>query len=174
MASRYSFSFQDLFLYLAVSHYEILAGCAKYIQEHCDVSSVPIFGASAGSLSAALLLNNCDFDRAVDVAFEIACRYKIYESGGGFKGMLGPMLSEWLEEVLPEAMDPKTFSNLNIALTPADYNIPKNPKLVSCFESRSELLECLLASCHIPLLLDGRPKTTYKKKAVIDGSFWFV
>lgn len=92
----------------------------------------------------------------------------------GLNGILGPMLRDWIEEVLPNKLDPSTFDNLEIALTPVQYLLPQTPKLVSCFKDRSELIECILASCHIPILLDGRPAAVYKNDTVIDGSFWFI
>ena len=102
-------------------------------------------------------------------------KHGVYESRTGLNGVLGNLVREWIDIVLPhdheEFLD--SMKNLDIALTPAGFNIPKNPKLVSCFSNREELIECLMASCHIPILLNGRPTTVYKNESVIDGSFWY-
>lgn len=148
------------------------AGCAKYIQEHCDISTVPVYGASAGSLTSALLLNGCNFDEAFEVARELSVKHSIY-ARKSLNGVLGNVLREWIEIVLPQKLSPRTFQDFHIALTPAKLNvIPRSPRLVSCFSNRQELVECLMASCHIPLLLDGDMVTSYKNESFIDGSFW--
>lgn len=151
------------------------AGAAQYIQNFCDISEVKCYGASAGSITASLLLSGANFDESLDVAMGLMEKHGVYESRTGLNGVLGNLVREWIDIVLPhdheEFLD--SMKNLDIALTPAGFNIPKNPKLVSCFSNREELIECLMASCHIPILLNGRPTTVYKNESVIDGSFWY-
>ena len=150
------------------------AGAAKYIQEYCDISDVKCYGASAGSITATLLLAGANFEKSLDVAMKLMEKHGVYESKTGLNGILGNLVKEWIEEVLPHDHDfVHDIKNLDIAITPAGFNIPKNPKLVSCFSNREELIECLMASCHIPILLNGRPTTVYKNESVIDGSFWY-
>ena len=47
---------------------------------------------------------------------------------------------------------------------------PFHRRAVSRFESKADLIECLLASAHIPVLLDYKPCASYKGKLCIDGS----
>jgi len=149
------------------------AGCAKYLQQNFDLSTVPVYGASAGSLTGALLLNGCDFDKAFEVACDLSHKHDIY-SRKNFNGVLGNVLREWIDIVLPENLHERTFRDFHVALTPAKLNvIPRTPRLVSCFSNRKEVIDCLMASCHIPLLLDGEIMTSYKSESYIDGSFWY-
>ena len=132
------------------------------------------YGASAGSITASLLLAGANFDESLNVAMDLMEKHGVYESKTGLNGVLGELVREWIDIVLPQDHDfAHSIKNLDIALTPAGFNIPKNPKLVSCFSNREELIECLMASCHIPILLNGRPTTVYKNESVIDGSFWY-
>jgi len=61
------------------------------------------------------------------------------------------------------------LANLYIALTP----LTKSPKLVKDFKDKKDLIDCCMASCHLPVLLDGSVLTNYRGEGVMDGSFWY-
>jgi hypothetical protein len=145
------------------------AGCARYIQENCDFSQMPIIGASAGSISATLLLSSTDFERALDVALDLGKKAGIYERKTGLAGIWGSILKEWLEEIIPDTVTENVYSKLQIAVTPSI----KTPKLVTGFKCKADVIEACMASCHVPLFLDGRPTTNFRGEQVIDGSFWY-
>lgn len=145
------------------------AGCAKYIQENCDYSEIPMIGASAGSLSATLLLSNVDFNKAAESALRIGSESKVYERKGGLAGVWGTLLNTWLNEIIPDDISPDTFKRLQIAVTP----YLKSPKLVDGFQSKLDVIDACMASCHVPVFLDGRPTTTFRGEKVLDGSFWY-
>jgi Patatin-like phospholipase len=145
------------------------AGCARYIQENCDYSEVPMIGASAGSLSSALLLANVDFQKAAESALRIGSESKVYERKGGLAGVWGTLLNAWLNEVIPDDVSADTFKRLQIAVTP----YLKSPKLVSGFQTKAEVIDACMASCHVPVFLDGRPTTSFRGEQVLDGSFWY-
>ena len=145
------------------------AGCAKYIQENCDYSEIPMIGASAGSLSATLLLSNVDFNKAAESALRIGSESKVYERKGGLAGIWGTLLSTWLNEIIPDDLSPDTYKRLQIAVTP----YLKSPKLVDGFQSKMDVIDACMASCHVPVFLDGRPTTTFRGEKVLDGSFWY-
>ena len=145
------------------------AGCARYIQEHCDYNRMSIIGASAGSISAALLLSNTDFTKALDVALAVGERAGIYERKAGLAGIWGTLLKEWLEEIIPDDVTESMYTNLQIAVTPSI----KTPKLVRGFRGKEDIIEACMASCHVPLFLDGRPTTNFRGEEVLDGSFWY-
>lgn len=58
-------------------------GAAKYIQSNYDYKNLNMVGASAGSLTALLLICGCDFDRGAKVALNIARKYGVYERKTG-------------------------------------------------------------------------------------------
>lgn len=147
------------------------AGCAKYLREHCDISKVPVVGASAGSLTSVLLLTGVDFDYAADAALQIATEYGVY---GQEKKLVfwGPMLRNWLEMLIPEDVSKEQLAQLKIAISPASPF--KAPMLVNDFSDKNDLISAVMASCHIPLLLDGKPFSEYRGNRYMDGSFWYV
>ena len=117
------------------------------------------------------MLANVNFEEAADQAIQLCNKYKLYERKIGLGGIWGSILREWLESVLPEKLNLSKIKSLQVALAPT--RIGASPKLVGGFSSRSDLIEACLASCHVPLFLDGRPYTTYKGENVVDGSFWY-
>lgn len=145
-------------------------GCAQYMKDNCDLKKLPcIVGASAGSLTAAFLLSNADLKYATQKALDLAERANVYERKSGLAGIWGVLLREWLEDVIPNDVKPEDLTKLQIAVTPT----LKAPKLVTGFQSKADLVDACLASCHVPLFLDGRPFTEYRGEPVVDGSFWY-
>lgn len=146
------------------------AGAAKYLRQHCDLSQVPVLGASAGSLTSSLLLSGVDFDYAADSALALADQFGVYDKKSSFV-FWGPILRNWLEQILPDTLTGDQLKLLQIAITPASPF--KAPQLVSGFETKVHLIEAIMASCHVPLFLDGKPFTTYRGEQYLDGSFWY-
>ena len=58
-----------------------------------------------------------------------------------------------MEEVLPHDIDRDTLDKIHVRITP--LLVFKGTKLVSNFSCRSDLIESLMASIHIPLFMDG-------------------
>jgi predicted patatin/cPLA2 family phospholipase len=79
------------------------------------------------------------------------------------------LLRKWLDIVIPDSVRTEDLQDLHIAITPTF----KSPKLVSNFEDKNDLIDAIMASCHVPVFLDGRPFTEYKGEQVLDGSFWY-
>ena len=145
------------------------AGCAKYLQEHCDLTGLPILGASAGSISATLLLSNADFSIAAESAIRIGQEAGVYGRKTGLAGIWGTLVKQWLEEMIPDTVNAKNFELLQVAVTPTT----KSPKLINDLKGKADVIEALLASCHVPVFLDGRPTTMFRGEQVVDGSFWY-
>lgn len=147
-------------------------GAAKYLKENCNLDNIEVAGASAGSLTAAILLSDADFDKAVEVALTQGIEDGVYEKSTGLAGSLGRLLFQWLNTIIPDDDEEKLASSLErltIALTPP----LKQPYLCSGFTSKAELVEACMASCHIPFFIDGKIVTKFRGEAVIDGSFWY-
>jgi len=144
-------------------------GACKYIKETCAYRTIPILGASAGSLTGSLLLSDVDLDEAVKIALTQGKSSGVYDSPTGLAGELGNLLYTWLDRVLPDDLDMAKLRNLQVAITPTI----RSPKLVNNFTSKRDLVDACLASCHVPVFLDGRPTTMFRGEAVIDGSFWY-
>jgi len=152
-------------------YYYWQAGAAKYMQENCDLSSIPIIGASAGALTSTLLLSGADFDEATLAAISVAEEYEIFSSKNGLAGIWSVLIREWLDRVIPEDINIDKFSNMQISVTPV---LPfRKTTLITDFYNRADLIDACLASCHIPFFLDGNAYTMYRNEPVVDGSFFY-
>jgi len=149
-------------------YYYWQAGAAKYIRQNWDLSSSTVLGASAGALTSTLLVSDVDFDQATRCAIRLALQYKIYDGKLGLAGIWGNLIRLWLNELIDENVDIKSFANLGISIS---YVTPLiSTKLVTDFYSRQDVIDACMASCHIPFFLDGRPFTVFRNTPAIDGS----
>lgn len=148
-------------------------GAAQYLKENCNYLEYPIMaGASAGSITSTLLLSGVELRSVPNVAIKLAMDSGVMKRKTGLAGVLGLLVRQWLEEVIPDDVDMNRFKNLQIALTPM-VGSNMTPKLVSNFIDKDDLINAILASCHIPVFLDGKPYTNYRGEQVMDGSFWY-
>jgi hypothetical protein len=124
------------------------AGAAKYIQKHYDLSNIAISGSSAGSLTAALLKTDADFDKAAILAIKLADKANVWTSPLGLTGVWGPMVEEWLYELLPDELTKDQANNIYVAGTPLNllFDVFRQPLMLSNFTSKSSLINACLAT----------------------------
>lgn len=80
---------------------------------------------------------------------------------------LGPLLRQFLMDYLPHDAHVRNSGCTHVAITRV---VPYfRPWIVSEFESRDDLINALLTSCHIPWYFDGRWMTKYRGRYCIDG-----
>lgn len=82
--------------------------------------------------------------------------------------MWGEIVREWLDDLLPADAAERTTGRVTILLTRL-FPYPKRVR-VSSFASKPELIDCLMASCHIPYFLDKSTTARFAGKRWIDGS----
>lgn len=124
------------------------AGAITYLKEQgYDLGQMTASGASAGALTATLMATNVDFIRATELALQMADDAGIWDRSGGLQGIWGPIIYDWLDQLLPEdALDFVGDDRLSLLVTPVP-SFGKNK--VSNFESRRDLIECNMASVHL-------------------------
>ena len=150
------------------------SGFGQYWNENCqnECNNIPLIGASAGSLTAALIACNVDFYDSLDFVLKQAERERLYDRKSLFL-IWGKLIEEWLEYLLPDKLPLQAQENLYIALSPLNVlRVGSRVELVSNFNTKSDLKSALLASCHIPLFLNGKLYTKYKGHRYVDGSLW--
>ena len=81
-------------------------------------------------------------------------------------GVWGRLVREWLQELLPEDAHERCASWCGICVLEV---LPLRRRAVATFETRDDLIECLMASVHIPFLLDYKPFSSFRGKLCIDG-----
>lgn len=124
------------------------AGVVCYLREQgYDLSTCSFSGASAGALTATLTSTNVDFYKATDLALSIAADAGVWDRPGGLQGIWGPMIEEWLDNLLPSSIEEHTKDNrLSLLVTP----IPSFGKsAISQFTDRNDLIQCNRASVHL-------------------------
>jgi hypothetical protein len=120
-------------------------------------------GASAGSLIAAA------FNAGVSIPALEESMALFGEDclRNGTRGRLGPLLRDFLHAYLPPDAAERCRGRTHVAVTHA---VPYfRPSLVSTFRGRDDLIEALLASCHIPWYFDGRWLTRFRGRFAVDG-----
>ena len=144
-------------------------GVLKYLSERYRLQDMNLIGVSAGALASVLVACQVDFDRSVRRAYDICVERDIFNRPGGLQGVWGPILRQWLDELLPENAHERCEGRVKIIAT-------RMPRMKLCyleeFQTRNDLIDSLLASVHIPFFLDGNGSFKYRGEAFIDGSIF--
>ncbi len=149
------------------------AGVITYLREQ----NYPILrrdiiftGASAGALCATLAAADVDFEKATALALDQAREAQIWDRKLGLYGIWGPIIDEWLEELLPD--EKILLDSVNDKLSLLVTEIPSFQKRkISQFYSKRDVIDACLASVHIPLFMDTRLTRDFRNVPHIDGSF---
>lgn len=147
------------------------AGAVTYLRENgYDLDATTMTGASAGALTATLAATNVDFYKATELALSLAADAGVWDRSGGLQGIWGPMIHDWLDELLPE--DAVDRVNKNARLTLLVTPVPSFGKeKVRLFRNREDLIQGNTASVHLPWFLDSKLTATFRDRPYIDGSF---
>lgn len=158
------------------------AGVSIYLQEKVlpsaaasGVNGQPLkyLGSSAGSLSAAMMAVNADFQRSAQYAIDQAEREGLFKKRMGLFGVWGPLVREWLSQSLgPEESLPSNIgTTLYITATPVGLQQPKT-NILSNLKSKERILDACAASTHVPIFMNKKLCQQYEGTRYIDGSFW--
>jgi hypothetical protein len=123
------------------------AGVVSYLREqNYNLSCCTFSGASAGALTATLTSTGVDFYKATDRALELAADAGVWDRKGGLQGIWGPMIEQWLDELLPPEAEDIVKGRLSLLVTP----VPTFGKTkVTDFTDRQDLIKCNMASVHL-------------------------
>lgn len=129
----------------------------------------PMAGASGGALVTAMQKSRLPYDQRVTMCLELA---EYFGQGRRVKGNLMRGVEGNLEDHLPAAAHKHcNDGSMHVAIT--RFNTRKFPlleqKLLSSFRSRRDLIEALLASCHIPSYSSGSLTLNYRGLPHMDG-----
>jgi len=146
-------------------------GATTILNEQVDLSRVLLSGCSAGALAA--VFTRCRINPAVAhaAAHKLCIDNGVYDKPYGLLGKWGSLVRAWLDELLPSDAAAVCDGNISIVYTKLFAPWPRAER-ISRFRTRADLIAALLASTHIPLLMDGRLTTRCPDGfASIDGSF---
>jgi hypothetical protein len=143
-------------------------GAVAYLRDRYDLCKVKQVGASGGALAAVLAACDVCPDRTMDVALELSERYGVWTRPLGLMGVWGRIVEEWLDELLPEDAHERCSGNVGVVYTV----LPTCEQVVAdAFTSKRDLMDCLLASAHVPFFLDFRLARPVRGQLAVDGSF---
>jgi hypothetical protein len=147
------------------------AGAAKYLQQHYDLKETAFLGASAGAITAAMMISNASFDRGAEIAIQQTVDGDLYSKKSGLAGVWGPMVRSFLEELIDDSKLTKDdYERIHIAVTPR--LILRGTKILTDFPDKASMIDAVMSSVHIPLFMDGRLWSQYQGRKYLDGSLW--
>ncbi|KAG7361634.1 hypothetical protein IV203_036735 [Nitzschia inconspicua] len=144
------------------------AGLVHFLRENkYDLSNCTFAGASAGALTASLTATDVDFYEATDLALSMAAKAGVWDRSSGLQGIWGPMIEDWLDTLLPPSIE-SIQGKVTLLVTP----VPSFGKTkISHFVDRTDLIQCNIASVHLPWFLNGKWTSNFRNQPHIDGSF---
>lgn len=155
------------------------AGAVTYLRSAgYDVSRMSKTGASAGALTATLAACGVDYAFATERALALSEEANIWDRKEGLQGIWGPIIEEWLDQILPDdAVENLLDSNnaatgkLTLLVSPVSDLWNAGKERVDSFADKRDLIRCNMASVHLPWFLDGKLTSEFRNKMYIDGSF---
>lgn len=87
----------------------------------------------------------------------------------GLLGVWGYIVRQWLTNLLPIDCHIILSNRLFVFMRSIT---PTRLFTQSVFISKNDVIDCLMASCHIPILLDLAPFATFRNKWYIDGQLF--
>lgn len=147
------------------------AGVAARLRERGELKDKILLGASAGALAAVFTACQVDLGEAARCAERLLEEHGVYSRVGGFVGIWGRIVEAWLATCLPEdAAERCNRQGVHIIITQA----PWTRRIVTEFRDREHLIQALLASTHVPWVMDGRMCRVFEGQWCTDGGLFGV
>lgn len=144
-----------------------MLGMVEYIKRWKDMKDIVMIGASSGALCAALVASGSSSDDVLRATQKVYDKHRPTERWFGVFGIWSTMLEEWLDELLP--MNAHEICTDKVHVIISRFIGPWMS--VSSFESRRDLIECLLTSSHVPLYMNYMPFRKFRGHWCYDGDF---
>ncbi|PNW77319.1 hypothetical protein CHLRE_10g431350v5 [Chlamydomonas reinhardtii] len=143
-------------------------GALKFLAERYDLTRVPMAGASGGALAAVLACCGIPADVVLQRAYDLSVQHGIWERPLGLVGVWGSLIEQWLDDLLPDDAAERCRGKITIIVT----TLPNMGQVgISDFKDKKDLINCAMASAHIPMLLDLKFARLCRGKFCVDGSF---
>lgn len=141
-------------------------GGVQYVQHQPWFASVIFRGASAGAISCAMAACSVPVEKSIRRAYEVADAYGADLNPFGVFGTWGAMIRDWLDLTLPLECARMCTGRVEVLLRamPSMRVI-----VVRSFTSKADLIDAIMASCHIPFALDMRPCAMFRGSWYVDG-----
>eukprot|EP00039_Didymoeca_costata_P029921 m.27050 g.27050 ORF g.27050 m.27050 type:complete len:314 (+) comp7857_c0_seq1:383-1324(+) len=139
-------------------------GAATRLKELNVISTkTQLYGCSGGALAAASVIAEIPVDDVIEFHLETMRHCQKH----GYFGNVGKVLYELLDRNLPSNA-PEIF-NKRLGVGVLSVWPMSGFEIVNEFKDKRDLIDALMATCHIPFYLEPRFCTKYRGKYVIDG-----
>jgi hypothetical protein len=143
-------------------------GAVQYLMERFDLSKVPHVGASGGALCAVIAACGVDPQSVMESAYALSLHHNIWERPMGLLGVWGSIIEKWLHDTLPDDAHERCNGKVGIVVT----ELPSCRQVVhDQFTDKADLINCAMASAHVPILLDWKLARNCRGVQCVDGSF---
>ena len=120
------------------------------------------------NVCAALARCGVDPEAISESAYKLALDHKIWEKPAGLMGSWGEVIEQWMDDLLPHDAAERCRGELGVVVT----QLPAWQQLsIDDFEDKVDLINCVMASAHVPLLLDKQLTRECRGVHCVDGSF---
>lgn len=142
-------------------------GYAKYLQEHTDLSEATFAGTSAGSIVAAFLaagvpIHDIWHQWFIRILNELPTNFRFPNR------KFAQIAKKHVRPLLPVEAIECLKGRLHISLTTTQFERMS----ISDFNSVDDLIDCVMASCHVPWVIDGTFTSEYGKARYMDGGVY--
>ncbi|KAG1678201.1 hypothetical protein FOA52_016138 [Chlamydomonas sp. UWO 241] len=142
-------------------------GAMQYLSEHYDLTKLPMVGASGGSIAATLAACRVPADVALARAYELSHKYGVWDRPQSIVGVLSALVEEWLHSLLPDNAHELCRGRVTVVVT----TLPDLQQIgISDFRDKQDLIDAIMASSHVPFVLDLKSTRTCRGRECVDGS----
>ena len=149
----------------------ILAGVLHGLSSHHNLSNVPLVGSSSGAMAAALSASGACLEKATQRGSDLFRDAEAAQRPFGLIGVLGRLTRGFLLETLPPDAALRCQGRASFLVTTLPF---LQTRAISDFSCRADLIKMILASAHIPLVVDWRMFVFARGSACVDGGLWWL
>jgi len=136
-------------------------GFGLYLRQHYNLRHVKFSGCSSGAIISAIMALNIDLAKAAILLFQAQPKStKQFAMVGNWK----KRLKLYFENVLPNQYEYEKIDSLRVGV-----QFLNGFKFIEKFQSKSDLTNCLLASTHIPFIMNFKPFDKFRGRICVDG-----
>ncbi|KAL6747360.1 hypothetical protein V8C86DRAFT_2911570 [Haematococcus lacustris] len=147
-------------------------GVMKGLAARYDLSRLPMLGSSSGALVTALAKGGACMDAAAHRGIQLLKEFDVTSRPFGLLGILGRLTRQWMEDVLPDrAAERCSGGGATLLVTTLPLLRTRH---ITDFHCRDDLMEVVMASSHIPVVVDWRMFVSCRWRPVVDGGLWWL
>lgn len=154
-----------------ISEFVDFSGVLHGLSSSQNLANVPLVGSSSGAMAAALSASGACLERATSRGSDLFRDAEAARRPFGLIGVLGRLATGFLLETLPPDAALRCQGRASFLVTTLPF---LRTRVISDFSCRADLIKMILASAHIPLVVDMRMFVFARGSACVDGGLWWL